>query len=270
MASLTYGTEAMGVTDGGRDDDGGAGAALHALLHTLLPDPCLGCGSALPPGDAPFALCLRCRGRLVAVPPPSRRCARCAVPLAAPGPARLLCGGCRRHPPAFASLTAPWQYRPPLAAAVQALKFRRLAWIGGRFAAPLAAVVAAELGDACDLVVPVPLHWRRRLARGFDQAAAIALPLARRLGLPAANALVRRRATPPQTALSRAARRDNLRRAFAVRRRHRRRVAGRVVLLVDDVVTTGATLAAAAAALLAAGAAEVHAAAVARTPPPKE
>jgi ComF family protein len=139
--------------------------------------------------------------------------------------------------------------------------------VGGRLAAPLAAELAAAPAG-WDLVVPVPLHWRRRLARGYNQAAAIARPLACRLGLPAAEALARCRPTPPQTALPRPARRHNPRGAFAVPARHRRRLAGRRVLLVDDVVTTGATLDAAARALLAAGAAEVHAVAVARTPAP--
>jgi ComF family protein len=242
----------------------------------LLPAACLGCGEALGGGRAHLGLCLACRGRLSR---PAPGCAACGepIPAAAPAPGRpalppgWTCGACRRSPPPFDALRAAWSYGGAVGEVIRALKFRRLDYLGAHLARDLAEMAAAEAAERAggwDLVVPVPLHWRRRLARGYNQAAAIARPLARRLALPVVEALVRRRPTPPQTALPRPARRANPRGAFAVPARHRRRLAGRRVLLVDDVVTTGATLAAAARALLAAGAAEVHAAAVARTPAP--
>ena len=105
-------------------------------------------------------------------------------------------------------------------------------------------------------LVPVPLHWRRRWRRGFNQAEMLARGVGRRHGLPVRpRRLVRVRATPPQQGDA-DARRRNVRDAFAVRRTGNGSV-GRRLLLVDDVFTTGATANACAAALLTAGAGAV-------------
>jgi ComF family protein len=240
------------------------------LLHALLPSPCLGCGRPLPAGSQ-LGLCAPCRAALARMPPQGCGvrgvrgvCAICGDPLAAwAPPADYPCGACRRDPPAFDRLIALWSYRPPLDAVVQALKFRRLDYLGRHLATALATELAPRLGG-CDRVVPVPLHWRRRLTRGYNQAERIARPLAALLGLPFASPLSRRRATPPQSLLGRAERLANLRRAFEVRRPGE--VRGLSILLVDDVATTGATLDAAAAALKKAGAAAVTALVAGRTP----
>jgi ComF family protein len=118
------------------------------------------------------------------------------------------------------------------------------------------AAVRATLSGA-HVLVPVPLHPRRRRERGFNQSGLLARALARPLGLRVAeDALARRQDTPPQTGLTAAQRRANVARAFVVRRRPA--VAGRIVVLVDDVLTTGATARACARALVAAGATEVR------------
>src|SRR6185295_1295030 len=100
---------------------------------------------------------------------------------------------CLAAPPPWSRLLALWRYEPPLPAVVRALKFRRLDYLGSHLAAVAAGALAAELAGA-GVAVPVPLHWRRRLARGYNQAERIARPLARRLGIPCAAALARRRA----------------------------------------------------------------------------
>jgi ComF family protein len=115
-----------------------------------------------------------------------------------------------------------------------------------------------------DLVVPIPVHDRRRRERGFDQAALIAAAAARELGLPWLAGLERQRATVPQYNLDRRHRAANVADAFAVRSAAIRAVGGRWVVLVDDIVTTGSTLCAAAWALLDAGAVAVSAVTVAR------
>ena len=138
-----------------------------------------------------------------------------------------------------------------------------------------------RLGNRCPgwanstlpLIVPVPLHLSRRRERGFNQSELLAAGLVRALGKQRGGAapqvakacLRRTRATPPQTGLSVASRRENLRGAFEVVKPDA--VRGRVIVLVDDVMTTGATLSACARALKRAGAARVMGLTLARATP---
>ena len=148
-----------------------------------------------------------------------------------------------------------------MTALVSALKFGGREHLGEDLAGELSERFGPGLAAAGDVVTPVPLSWRRLLARGYNQAEALSRPLAARLALPHSR-LLRRRHRRAQRRLSRHDRLGNLAGAFVARRG----VAGRRVLLVDDVVTTGATLRAACAALLLGGAASVAALVAARTP----
>jgi len=108
------------------------------------------------------------------------------------------------------------------------------AWYGGNLA-------DSGLYGSVDCIVPVPLHTRRLLARGYNQAAYIAEGIASRMGVPVEDRAVSRlRNNPSQTTRSSAGRWENVRDLFAVARAGA--LAGRHVLLVDDVVTTGSTL----------------------------
>lgn len=122
----------------------------------------------------------------------------------------------------------------------QALKYRASVRLGRYFAAMLGADLAAsELFRGVDAVIPVPLHWTRRLKRGYNQSEIIAGELASALGAElVTDALVRRRRTRSQAHLGMESKAANVSGAFRVRRP----LPYRHVLIVDDTFTTGATL----------------------------
>lgn len=185
-------------------------------------------------------------------------CAACDLPLE--GDERGFCGGCRvllepveaaRRPPSpTASLYA---HRGPLADALRRFKYEGrsdLAPVLGGLCADVAHVYAGHV----DCVVPLPLHPSRRRSRGYNQAALMAWPIARKLSVPMrVGVLSRMRYTKPQVGLSAAERLRNVELAFCASRT----LAGQRVLLVDDVTTTGATLSSARKALRAAGVEDV-------------
>jgi len=226
--------------------------ALLRLADAWLPRPCGLCGRALLEDER--GACARCIALL-----PGRGVPRCPVcALRRPAGAACACGGTAP----FARTFALADYAPPLDRAVVALKFRGEIALGRAFAALAAPLVRAGPAPAPELVCAVPLSGPRLAARGYNQALAIAAPLARELGLPLAPALLARtRDTVAQSTLELDARARNLDGAFVALQAAR----GRRVLVVDDVMTSGATLAAAASALRSAGARHVANLVVART-----
>ena len=152
-----------------------------------------------------------------------------------------------------------------MATALRALKFRKKRWIA-RALAPLITPYLQTVVElaAIDVITAVPLHWRRRSARGFDQAHELLTFALRGAPQRAVPLLARHKAQTPQSDLPAAARAANVVDAFAVSSAQRRALQGKRVLLFDDVITTGATVDEASRTLLRAGASEVVAFAVAR------
>lgn len=150
------------------------------------------------------------------------------------------------------------RYGGDLEQAVRALKFHGATRLAQLFASELANLVKPA-DWSIDAVCAVPLHWRRYLNRGYNQADLIAKPLSKKLGVPYQRVLKRTRQTQQQARLSKADRASNVQDAFTASP-----VTGQQLLLIDDVLTSGATLAAARTALLEAGAKSVKLACVAR------
>jgi ComF family protein len=176
----------------------------------------------------------------------------------------LICPACQDKTYAFDCARSFAVYQGALVRAILLLKFEQMEPLGAWFAQRLAELANIE-GEklAADVVVPVPLHRDRERERGYNQAALISKPLAKRLRLPhKAVLLMRTRARPDKQVLSLEERWESVRGAFATRPGSQ--VDKLRVLLVDDVLTTGATLDACARALREAGAKSVAGLTIAR------
>lgn len=208
-----------------------------------------GCAACRRPLDAPLegVVCRACWASIRPLAPPF--CCVCGDHLRSWRPGR--CPQCEVMRPRVSSGRAVGEYEGALRAILHAFKYGRRRTLGPALSALMREHGQSVLAGA-DCVVPVPLHWRRKWVRGFNQAA----ELARGLGPPVVHALRRTRATRTQTDLPAGERQANVRRAFALRRRPA--PAGLCVVIVDDVRTTGATLDACARVLLDAGAREVR------------
>ena len=227
-------------------------AGAKHLLQDFLPPYCLvcrqGCTQLTP-------LCIHCLDQVDLNLYP---CPRCALPL---GKMRSGCK-CASQRTFLDSLSVPLLYTDVLRQLIYQWKFR------GRveLTQPLVNLACQEKTpvsiegrtDPVDLVVPVGMHWRARLKRGFNQSHLLALALSSTLACPTkppVKALLKAASrSTSQHALSRTDRLENALQQFSVKqdlKSHR-------ILLVDDVMTTGATMENAAWALREAGARRVH------------
>jgi ComF family protein len=240
--------------------------AARAALDLLLPPQCLTCDA---PVDAPGRFCPDCFRQTGFVTEPF--CVSCGAPFAHAGQGGRdrLCPNCRADKPPWGRARAALRYDLLSRRVVLAFKYGDHTEYAAALA-PLMARAGAALLREAEVIVPVPLHRRRLIARRYNQAALLAQALARLSGKPAVpDALVRTKATVPLGDFGRAARAETVKGVFAMRPSRIGRIADRRVLLVDDVLTSGATCGACTRVLLEAGAAGVDVLVAARVPDPR-
>ncbi|MGF1656208.1 MAG: ComF family protein [Verrucomicrobiales bacterium] len=234
---------------------------LQTTLDLVYPRCCVCCDQ---PSEEGF-FCACCPGDNLRIRHP--RCEQCSLPVETQGQRRWRCPNCGDEQYAFESVTAAWRYAGGVRRLVHDLKYRKQRWP----VRPLGCLLKVALEDErlvdqkFDWIVPVPIHFLRRLKRGFNQAELLALEVNRLTKVPMLKALRRFKQTPSQTQLSRAERKANLANSLAVRSHAKIRLAGACCLLVDDVLTTCSTMHACATLLRDGGARQVIGLVVARS-----
>ncbi|QIG95833.1 MULTISPECIES: ComF family protein [unclassified Bradyrhizobium] len=221
------------------------------MLDIALPTLCVSCREPVH-GEG---VCAACWAKLSFIAQPF--CPRLGIPFVYdPGP-ELLSMEAIANPPSYQRARAAVRYDDVARTLVHALKYQDrtdLAPTMGRWMAR----AGKELLEEADMLVPVPLHWRRGWSRRYNQSGALAKAIARQSGVKMVSEALRRvRATEQQIGLSRKDRASNVQGAFGVAAERKADIQGRRVILVDDVLTSGATVDACARALLRAKASQV-------------
>lgn len=228
-------------------------------LNLFFPPRCSACGAAT---ERAHTLCPACFATLHIVTQPA--CAICGFPFEYEVGAGALCGACLEKTPPYDKGWAVLRYDEAAKSLVSRLKYADKTHLAPYLGRLMAAQGREVLKDA-ELLVPVPLHWRRMLTRRYNQSLLLAREASKISGIPLLpDALKRLRHTPPQASLNRKERLDNVRGAFMATDKGKTAIAGKTVVLIDDVMTTGATIYACCKTIKRAGAKEVRVLTLAR------
>lgn len=182
-------------------------------------------------------------------------CAQCGVPFDFEVEQGVKCNQCLERPPPYKRARAALTYNDTSRDMILGFKHGDKLHSVRAFT-PWLMMAGREVLEETDLIVPVPLHYRRLIMRRYNQAAVLALSLSKECGVPVSlNTLKRTRHTAVQGHMKAADRHKNVKAAFAMH--PNADVKNKNIVLIDDVLTTGATVKECSKTLLSAGASQV-------------
>ncbi|MGC8603188.1 MAG: ComF family protein [Desulfomonilaceae bacterium] len=224
-----------------------------SVSSVIFPEVCYLCGSGAQAEGS--VICQECRSTIRSVS--KSICISCGLPLSTfdgHDSDSVLCGRCLTSPPPFDKARYGVYYEQSVRSAITKLKFHSSLFNVRPVSELLIDAYKTHYSDETfDAIVPVPVHTKRLIVRGFNQAVVLSERLSRASGIVLdRSSLIKKRDTEPQVGLPRSKRLVNLKNAFHVSRPDR--IANKRILIVDDVSTTGATVSEAARSLKKVGA----------------
>ncbi len=205
---------------------------IKKILELIYPRTCCFCGKAYMEG-----ICEECREDIVDIQEP--RCKACGKPILSEE--KEYCGDCERQPIYYEQGKNLWVHKGKVSWSIYQFKYHNRRIYGEVYARELFRRYGAYIKAwGIDVIIPIPIHVKRRKKRGYNQAEIIAKELAKLTGLPIDLEAVKRiQDTRPQKELDHRERRRNLQKAFVLEKIAK---VPRRILLIDDIYTTGATI----------------------------
>lgn len=232
---------------------------IHLFFDLILPPRCFGCGEEV---TEHHALCIPCWKACTFLSSPW--CNACGWPFPYAPSGQTLCLSCHRQSPLFTQCRSALAYQEGSRGFILKFKQGDATWLAPGLS-QLMMRAGQDILSQTDVLVPVPLHWKRLFWRQYNQAFLLSQQITRRTHIPTRTDLIKRcSSTRKQGHQSRKQRYENVRGAFAVPAGQEAFLQGKRLTLIDDVLTTGATLNECARVLLGAGAKEVRALTLAR------
>ncbi len=222
----------------GKETDTGPGRRSGPLIHLrdiIFPPTCAACNL---PVTSENGLCSRCHETIYSITSPV--CPVCGIPFVSKSGQDHICSSCILTPPKFDIHRSLFAYHGAIKELILRFKYK-YDFYAFKVLGDISNSLAEKLGDTldADFVVPVPLHKKRLLTRGFNQSLLIARALFPKTKI-LTGLLTRKKNTPYQSTLNRTQRIENMSDAFAIS--PSRKITGKDILLVDDISTTGSTI----------------------------
>ena len=205
---------------------------LKKCLGILYPQTCYFCGKI-----CVTPMCSECAKKITYIDEP--RCKKCGKPIRYEE--KEYCSDCEQQNFCYEQGRSLWLHKGPVKWSIYQFKYKNHRVYAEYYARELYRIYGQKIKAwSIDVIIPVPLHWKRRRKRGYNQAEMLAKELGRISGIRVETRNIKRiRETKPQKEMNHKQRKRNVRDAFRVTKRWK---GGGNVLLIDDIYTTGNTI----------------------------
>lgn len=207
---------------------------LEKAAHILWPEICPFCGRASREG-----ICGKCQESLEALTIKEPRCMQCGKPILREE--EEYCYDCAHIHHFYDRGISLWLHKEPVSTSIYQFKYYNQRSFGYYYVKEAVRKYDSLIREwNPEVIIPVPLHTKKRRKRGYNQAEILAKELGKQLNIPVAEDLVVRiKNTTPQKQKNNKERRRSLSGTFAQRYRIGK---ARSALVVDDIYTTGSTV----------------------------